>query len=285
MDRNQTAETANDGRDAEVTAVPAWLKEERRQLAAERAALGEARAQVEQLRTELLEAVSHELRTPLTLIRTSIGLLLDSEPEPSMRDRLLRNIKQSADRMNVLVTDLLDLARLRSRQADLHVRQVDLGELVSGATTMMRPLVEQAEQTIETIVPSPAPVILGDPRRLERVLLNLLSNATKFAPAGARIAVEVETSPEGVTISVSDTGPGIPPGAMPLLFEQFYTGRTSSSSHNIGTGLGLPIAKGIVEAHGGRIWVESEVGRGSTFRVALPWEPPREEGAGEGPRH
>jgi signal transduction histidine kinase len=188
--------------------------------------------------------------------------------------------------MNVLVTDLLDLARLRSQRADLHVRRVDLGELLTAAASMMRPLVEQAGQTMELAVPAPAPAILGDPRRLERVLLNLLSNATKFAPHGASIDLAVEEHTEGVVVSVRDTGPGIPPEAIPRLFEQFYTGRTSSSSHNIGTGLGLPIAKGIVEAHGGRIWVESEVGRGSTFRFSLPWEPPaREEGEGEGSRH
>ena len=263
--------------------VPAWLEEAHRQLAAERAELEAAREQVERLRTELLEAVSHELRTPLTLIRTSIGLLLDGDPEPAMRDRLARNIKQSADRMNVLVTDLLDLARLRSRRADLQVRWVDLGELVHAVASMMRPLLEQAGQTTELIVASPAPALLGDPRRLERVLLNLLSNAIKFAPGATRIEIAVESHPDGVVVSVRDEGPGIPPEALPRLFEQFYTGRTSSSSHNIGTGLGLPIAKGIVEAHGGRIWVQSEVGKGATFRFSLPWEPPR-KGDDEDPR-
>lgn len=252
--------------------------EARNALAAEWAGVDAAREQVEQLRTELLQSVSHELRTPLTLIRTSVGLLLDGDPEPAMRDRLVRNIKQSADRMNVLVNDLLDLARLRARQAELHLRRVNLGELVETAISMMRPLIEQAGQFVVVDVPSPSPVVLGDPRRLERVLLNLLSNATKFAPAGTQIAVSVVQMPEGVTVGVCNEGPGIPPDAMPRLFEQFYTGRTSSSSHNIGAGLGLPIAKGIVEVHGGRIWVESEPGRGVHFRFALPWEPPVGEG-------
>ncbi len=244
-----------------------------------------AREQVELLRTELLETVSHELRTPLTLIRTSIGLLLDGESRvgPEMRDRLLRNIKQSADRMNVLVGDLLDLARLRSQRADLQLRRIDLAELVEGAAAMMRPLIEQAEQTLTLAVEVPAPVILGDPRRLERALTNLLANATKFSPRGASIGVEARGTETGARISVSDTGPGIAPDAMPRLFEQFYTGRTSSSSHNIGTGLGLPIAKGIVEAHGGQITVESEFGHGATFHIDLPFEAPDPEGAsGEG---
>jgi signal transduction histidine kinase len=208
-------------------------------------------------------------------------LLLDGDnpPDQGVRDRLLRNIKHSADRMNGLVSDLLDLARLRSHRADLQLRRVDLGDLVEGAAAMMRPLIEQAGQSLTLAIPVPAPSVLGDPRRLERVLTNLLSNATKFAPRDAKIDVVVQRRPDGVLVSVSDTGPGISSEAMPRLFEQFYTSRSSSSIHNIGTGLGLPIAKGIVEAHGGRIWAESEPGHGATFHVELPWEAPAQEEA------
>ena len=119
-------------------------------------------------------------------------------------------------------------------------------------------------------VPSPEPAVPGDYRRLERVLLNLLSNANKFAPIGSAIAVTVNEDAREVTIAVQDAGPGITAEAMPHLFEQFFTERTSSSRHNIGTGLGLPIAKGIIEAHGGRIWVESKVGVGTMVWFALP---------------
>jgi signal transduction histidine kinase len=244
----------------------------------ERAVLEMERQQVERLRTDLLATVSHELRTPLTLIRTSIGLLLDAKPDPEMRVRLLRNIKQSADRMNALVADILDLARLRSDRSELQARRVDLGAVARAVAALMRPLVEAKGQHLALDVCQPAPVVLGDPRRLERVLINLLSNANKFAPEGARLRLSVADGPRGVSVSVSDTGPGIPADAMPHLFEQFYTGRTSSSHHNIGAGLGLPIAKGIVEAHGGRIWVESEPGAGTTFRFSLPKEPGWEGG-------
>jgi signal transduction histidine kinase len=109
------------------------------------------------------------------------------------------------------------------------------------------------------------------------VLLNLLGNANTFAPVGTTIAITVRDAEQEATISVRDAGPGIPEEAMGRLFEQFFTARTSSSRHNIGVGLGLPIAKGIVEAHGGRIWVESEVGRGTTVSFALPKGWPREE--------
>lgn len=243
-------------------------------LAAERAAVAAERQEVERLRSDLLSTVSHELRTPLTLVRTSVGLLLDSDPDPAMRARLLQNIKHSAARMHALVTDLLDLVRLHSGKAELRLRYVDVGELAVGAAGLMGALLEQKGQMLELAVPSPAPKVMGDHRRLEQVLLNLLSNANKFAPSGARVCVSVAEGGAEVVIAVSDTGPGITPEAQARLFEQFYTARTSSPSHNIGAGLGLPIAKGIVEAHGGRIWVESEVGAGSTFYCSFPKEGP-----------
>lgn len=228
------------------------------------------RHQVERLRTDLLSTISHELRTPLTLIRTSIGLLLDSDPDEEMRQRLLRNIKGSTDRMHALVTDLLDLARLRSDRLELQIRRVDLGELLSAAVSLMRPLLDAKEQRVELVIPMPAPAVPGDYRRLERVLLNLLSNANTFAPVGSAIIIRMREDAGEVTIAVQDAGPGITAAAIPHLFEQFFTERTSSSRHNIGAGLGLPIAKGIVAAHGGRIWVESMVGVGTTVSFALP---------------
>jgi signal transduction histidine kinase len=246
-------------------------------LAAAWAALAAERERVERLRADLLATVSHELRTPLTLIRTSIGLLLDSDPDPAMRDRLLRNIRQSAERMHALVTDLLDLARLSNGPAELQVRRLDVGELVGEAAQLVRPLLDAKGQALEVAVPAPAPAVLGDHRRLERVLINLLSNAHKFSPAGAHVRVSAAADGDGVTIAVADDGPGIAPESQARLWEQFFTDRTSSSSHNIGAGLGLPIARGIVEAHGGRIRVESAVGRGSTFAFTLPAAPALED--------
>ncbi len=240
-------------------------------------ALETERGQVERLRTDLLSTISHELRTPLTLIRTSIGLLLDSDLDEEMRQRLLRNIKGSTDRMHALVTDLLDLARLRGDRLELQIRRVDLGELVGGVVLLMRPLLDAKEQRVELAIPLPAPAVPGDSRRLERVLLNLLSNANTFAPTGSEITISVCEDEREVTIAVRDAGPGITAAGLPHLFEQFFTERTSSSRHNIGAGLGLPIAKGIVEAHGGRIWVESTVGVGMTVSFALPKISLREE--------
>lgn len=247
----------------------------------ERASLVVERQELDRLRNDLLSTISHELRTPLTLVRTSIGLLLDADPDAVMRERLLRNIKQSADRMHMLVTDLLDLVRLRSGHAELRMRYLDVKDLVAEAGALMRPLLDEKGQVLDVDVPSPGPRIMGDHRRLEQVLLNLLSNANKFAPRGARVCISVVEDGTSVTIRVSDTGPGISPEEQAHLFEQFYTARTSSPSHNIGVGLGLPIAKGIVEAHGGRIWVESQVGLGTTVHVSIPKDGPIGGGTGE----
>jgi signal transduction histidine kinase len=237
--------------------------------------LDEERRQVERLRTDLLSTISHELRTPLTLIRTSIGLLLDSDADAEMWQRLLRNIRLSSERMHLLVTDLLDLARLRGERFELQVRNVDIGELVTGAVSLLRPLLDEKGQRVDIAAPNPAPVVPGDYRRLERVLLNLLGNANKFAAAESKIDITVTMAEHEVTVAVRDYGPGIPEEAMPHLFDQFFTARTSSSRHNIGAGLGLPIAKGIVAAHGGRIWVESALGAGTSVSFALPrrWPP------------
>jgi signal transduction histidine kinase len=238
--------------------------------------LQDERDQVERLRTDLLSTISHELRTPLTLIRTSIGLLLDSEPDEEMRLRLLRNIKQSTDRMNGLITDLLDLARLHQDRLELSVRNIDVLDLVEGAVSLMRPLLDGKKQRVEVFSSSPSLAIPGDLRRLERVLLNLLRNANKFAPSGTVIRVSVRDDEHEAIIAVQDAGPGIAAEAIPHLFDQFFTDRTSSSEHNIGAGLGLPIAKGIVEAHGGHIWVESTAGAGTTVSFALPKVLPQE---------
>ncbi|MDQ2654650.1 MAG: HAMP domain-containing histidine kinase [Chloroflexota bacterium] len=237
--------------------------------------LQDERDQVERLRTDLLSTISHELRTPLTLIRTSIGLLLDSEPDEEMRLRLLRNIKQSTDRMNGLITDLLDLARLHQDRLELSVRNINVLDLIEGAVSLMRPLLDARGQRVEVFSTSPSLEVPGDLRRLERVLLNLLRNANKFAPAGTVIRVSVRDDDEAI-VAVQDAGPGIAAEAIPHLFDQFFTDRTSSSEHNIGAGLGLPIAKGIVEAHGGHIWVESTVGTGTTVSFALPKVLPQE---------
>ena len=275
--------------------------------AAERAAVERERREVERLRRALLNTVSHELRTPLTLIRTSIGLLLDNQAEAhmdeAMRERLLRNVKHSAERMHRLVTDMLDVARLESGNAELQVRWLDMGLLVQSVGALMQPLITDRGQELaveqehllgpeqgsskphpaDEPPPRPGMRVMGDPNRLEQVLINLLSNASKFSPAGARVTLRVTPGTEWVTVCVADNGTGISEEAQRHLFEQFFIDRTRSRAGQAGAGLGLPIAKGLVEAHDGRMWVESELGVGSTFCFALPVAgPARAAGLGHG---
>ncbi|HEX2987808.1 MAG TPA: histidine kinase dimerization/phospho-acceptor domain-containing protein [Chloroflexota bacterium] len=203
-------ESSIDGRgtsphEANILAVEGTTPAETDALCLELAA---ARQEIERLRSDLLSTVSHELRTPLTLIRTSAGLLLDTEPDPAMRERLLRNIKQSADRMQALVTDMLDLVRLRNGRAELAIELLDVGELVESAASLMKPLLDEKEQRLELDMPLVAPRVMGDQRRLEQVLLNLLSNANKFAPQVATVRISVSEDAESVMLSVADSGPG-----------------------------------------------------------------------------
>src|SRR4051794_20633879 len=192
------------------------------QLHAEREDLAREREELERLRTDLLTMVSHELRTPLTLVRTSIGLLLEGNLDQAMHDRLLRNIKRSADHMNVLVADILDLARLRRNEVEIHEREIDLALVASEAASLMKPLIDQKQQDLVLRLAAPSPIVLGDPQRIERVFLNLLSNAVKFSPLDARISIAVYGRGEDAVASVRDTGPGIPRSAQLHLFEQFY---------------------------------------------------------------
>src|SRR5688500_17177315 len=187
----------------------------------ERAAIARERQELERVREALLSTVSHELRTPLTLIRTSIGLLLDGQAEArmdeAMRERLLRNVKHSADRMHRLVTDMLDVARLESGYAELQVRWLDMEQLVRSVAALMQRLITDRGQELGVEVlenpdlePAALPCadasgtpgmrVMGDPNRLEQVLINLLSNASKFSPAGARVTVRVTPGAEWVTV-------------------------------------------------------------------------------------
>lgn len=233
--------------------------------------------EVERLRSEFLYAVAHELRTPLTLVRTATGLLVEGGRDAATQQRLVRDIRQSVDQLHTLVTDLLDLARLRGGKLDIQLGFLDFGELVRDVADRMKPLIESKQQRLTVDAPAVGPRLLGDRRRLEQVLLNLLSNAHKFSPANGQIDVRVEGRDDQVSLTVADTGPGIPEDDQSHLFERFWVGRAGAGQGAGGSGLGLPIVKGLVEAHGGRIWVASAPGAGASFHVLLPKEGPDED--------
>jgi len=235
-------------------------------------------AEIEQMRTDLLSTIAHELRTPLTAVRTSVGLLLDPAVEPSHEERrtLLETIDRNATRMQRVVGDILDLARFRAGRVQLQLRRFDARELATSAISSVAPLADARGQAIRLVTP-PGPVpVFGDYRRLEQALVNLLANAAKHSEDGAPIKVTVGSSGEAVSWVVADRGHGILPEDQARLFERFFVAGRDRREATAGVGLGLPITRLIVEAHGGRIDVRSRVGKGSTFTIVVPADGPEE---------
>ncbi len=232
--------------------------------------LAERLEELERLRTDLFSTVAHELRTPLTTIRTSVGLLLDpnTEAHEEQRRQLLNAIERNAERLQQLSDDVLDLTRFRTGHIQLGRRRFDARELPAEVVEDLDPSLRAKSQSVVIQSPNEPVWVYADHRRLERALLNLLSNAHRFSPAGASIRIAVEDNGEEVSWTVADSGPGIPLDQQRHLFERFFVGATDRGRG--GAGLGLPIVLAIAQAHGGRVEVDSTPGRGSTFRIVVP---------------
>jgi PAS domain S-box-containing protein len=227
---------------------------------------------LERQKDEFLANVSHDLRTPLAGIKASIGVVLANEPAdtPEPLHRMFVNIDLAADRMGALVADLLDLARLQAGRVGLQRRATDLRGLAERVAAAIEPLAQARAQRVEVALPTASLNASVDPDRLERALLNLLGNAQKYGHDGGRICLRLEQHDAEARFVVADDGPGIPLADQPFVFERFYRSESEATQRSQGSGLGLPIARAIVELHGGCIWVESLPGAGATFYVALP---------------
>ena len=229
--------------------------------------------EVDRVRTEVMATISHELRTPLTSIGGYLDLLSEgdagelNEVQAEMVEIALRN----ADRLGALIGDLLVLSRL---DADVDgpaaARPIDVNALVTGTLDTFRPLVRRRDQTLEVRLPESAPTVLGDQEQLDRVLVNLITNASKYTPDGGHIVVEVSAADGQVSTTVSDTGIGIPPDEQARLFERFFRASTAHEEGIAGTGLGLAIVQTIVERHGGAITLSSAPGLGARCPVPVP---------------
>ena len=221
---------------------------------------------LEQLQRSFISAVSHELRTPLTCIKTSVDLLHDATP--AVQAELLETITHHTNRLEALVTDLLESTRLEAGQVTLATQPTDLRRIVERTVMAIAPLMQQKEQHLETVLPNAAMWADVDRRRIEQALTNLLANAHKFTPKGGHVRVTLERRNDELLIAVADDGPGIPREHQVHLFQRFYV--IPDGTGKVGLGLGLYIARQLVELHGGHVWVESSSRRGSTFFLALP---------------
>ncbi|HSW41216.1 MAG TPA: HAMP domain-containing sensor histidine kinase [Patescibacteria group bacterium] len=240
------------------------------------AGVAERLAELERLRTDFLSTIAHELRTPLTAIRTCVGVLRDpaTSPSPAEIETLLGTIERNADRMQRVVGDILELARFRTGQIVLQLRPFEAGAMARGAVASLAPLAAERGQTIEIDVPGSPVRVFGDHRRLEQALVNLISNAVKYGPAGGTIAVRVRPVGRSVAWTVADEGPGIPVNEQPHLFERFFVGQSQRDAGGRGVGLGLPTALAIAQAHGGAVDVTSAPGYGSVFSIVVPADGP-----------
>ncbi len=218
-------------------------------------------------REDVLKIVSHDLRNPLSTIAMASSLMLDEELTPDIRARQLRAIKRAGERMNRLVQDLLDVAKLEAGRLALKTQQVDVAAIAAEAQDTLGPIADAKSIRLTTDVAPGLTAVQVDPGRVQQILSNLVGNAVKFTPAGGRISISATSGDGAVQIAVSDTGPGIPADRLDQVFGRFWQ---ADRADRRGLGLGLAIAKAIVDAHGGRIWVESEEGNGTTFYFTLP---------------
>jgi signal transduction histidine kinase len=233
---------------------------------------------------DFLADVSHELRTPLAAIRMSIELLQGrAGDDPAARAEFLETSRQQLDRMDWLAQNLLELSRLDSGLLRLDLRPEDLRSTVESAVEQADPAARRKGVRLALELP-PAPVrIHHDPQRIGQVVANLVGNAIKFTPRNGSVTLVVEPTRDGARLLVTDTGVGIDASEIPHVFERFYRGSMANEARGSGSGLGLAIVKSIVDMHGGRIAVESQVGAGTTVTVVLPRQPrPADEGGGAG---
>jgi PAS domain S-box-containing protein len=226
--------------------------------------------EADEIKSTFVSVVSHELKTPVALIQGYAETLLrkDARWDPKTRQESLEVILEEADRLHHLIDNLLDASRLEAGKLPLETEPMALDALAERVAERFRTQTDRHE--IQVDLPSDYPFVEGDPTRLEQVLNNLLSNAIKYSPEGGPIEITGCSTGDEIIVTVTDQGVGIPFEEQPHIFESFFRGSREYQQQTSGAGLGLYLAKAIVEAHGGRIWVESNPGEGAAFSFALP---------------
>ena len=222
-------------------------------------------------KSQFLASMSHELRTPMNAVLGYTRMLLMNvygELPEKVRD-VHQRIDKSGRHLLGLINDVLDFSKIEAGQLALAINPYSIREVIQAVVSSTQSLATEKNLALKTSVPADLPAASGDERRIAQVLLNLVGNAIKFTDSG-EVRVEAATTDGALEVSVSDTGPGIAEGDQDKIFEEFRQAEGSIAQRKGGTGLGLAIAKKIVEMHGGKIWVVSEVGKGSKFTFSLP---------------
>jgi len=227
---------------------------------------------LDKMKSDFFSSMSHELRTPLTSIKAGVGLLRDGVGGALVdkQKRLLAILSMETDRLIDLVNSLLDLSKMEAGMMTYHFEQGDLVSLIDRAMMEIGPIAESKKISAEAKISGSLPRIRMDNERILQALRNLIGNAVKFTPDGGRVKVSAHLVNRSVEVSVVDTGPGIPPENLSTIFHKFRQATPTGSYPIKGTGLGLAIVKHIITSHGGKIWVESKPGLGSTFIFVLP---------------
>jgi PAS domain S-box-containing protein len=252
-------------------AVVAFLRDiTERKLAEAKTIEVEALKRVDQAKADLLANVSHELRTPLASIKGFIETLIETDVEWSKKQQMefLQAANSEADRLTFLIKDLLDMSRLDSGKLKLDIRTYPVAEILDSVCGALAIITEKHKFKVLKV--PDLPPLRADKVRIGQVITNLVENAVKFSAEGSLIAIEVQSVNDGVIFSVEDRGIGIPPAVATSIFDRFYQAKQVVDGKTKGTGLGLSICKGLVEAHGGKIWVESQPGQGSRFCFSIP---------------
>jgi len=258
-----------------------WTFVEQAATVIERARLRRESLQVEllkrtdELRAALLSSVSHDLRTPLSSIKASASSLLQKDVQWSEEERrsFALTIERESDRLNRLVQNLLDMSRIEGGALQPEKEWYPIDELIHDVLGRMQPQLQK--RTVRTDLPDNLPPVQLDYMQIDQVLTNLIENAVRYTPETEPIDISVQVSQEYMTVSVADRGPGIPPADRERVFDKFYRvlEKQSARPRSSGSGLGLAVSRGLVEAHGGHIWVEERAGGGAVFRFTLPLAP------------
>ena len=235
---------------------------------------------IDAMKSEFVSVASHELRTPLAAIKNAVQLMLSGKTGEinENQSKFLSMAERNINRLTNILNDLLNLSRIESGKIELKFESLELNRIIELTASSLRPQADVKSIQIEVDISEPLPAVYGDPEKIEQILTNLIGNAIKFTPEEEKIIISAKylsKEKEGgygdkVAVSVKDTGIGIPPEHLDAIFEKFHQVESSLHRSVSGTGLGLAITKGLVEAHQGKIWVESQIQKGSTFTFTLP---------------